>query len=187
MRRPAAALLLGAALAFGLPGPASGTAYDAPAAPAPPAPGITVALDRTALDTRIGQTFTFTSTVRNDGDETLTGLVAHLNVLGLDPSVYVDPEDWSSERTQFLDPLPGQDRDELSWEVQAVSPGALALYVTVTAKQGSADVTTSKALRLSVTQARKLNATDAAPLVLGMPAGVVLLTGLAALRRRRLR
>ncbi len=46
MRRPAAALLLGAALAFGLPGPASGTAYDAPAAPAPPAPGITVALDR---------------------------------------------------------------------------------------------------------------------------------------------
>ncbi len=148
---------------------------------------VAVALDRTALDTRIGQTFTFTSTVRNDGDETLTGLVAHLNVLGLDPSVYVDPEDWSSERTQFLDPLPGQDRDELSWEVQAVSPGALALYVTVTAKQGSADVTTSKALRLSVTQARKLNATDAAPLVLGMPAGVVLLTGLAALRRRRLR
>jgi hypothetical protein len=180
-------LLLGAALTAGLAGPATAVRYDDPAGSRTTTANVAVELDRTDLATGIGQRFTFTSTVRNNGDDALDGLVAHLNVLGLEPSVYVDPEDWSSERTQFLDELPAHGSEELSWEVQAVSPGALAIYVTVTAKQGSADVTASSALRVSVTQARKLNAADAAPLVLGMPAAVVLLIGLTAFRRRGLR
>jgi hypothetical protein len=148
---------------------------------------ISVELDRTELSTSIGQRFGFTSTIRNNSDEPMEGVVAHLNVLGLDPDIYVDPEDWSSDRTQFLDPLPAHESARLTWEVQAVSPGDLAIYVTVTRQEGADDVTASKALRVSVAQARKLNAAAAAPLVIGMPAGVLVLLVLATLRRRRRR
>jgi hypothetical protein len=148
---------------------------------------ISVELDRTELSTSIGQRFGFTSTIRNNSDEPMEGVVAHLNVLGLDPDIYVDPEDWSSDRTQFLDPLPAHESARLTWEVQAVSPGDLAIYVTVTRQEGVDDVTASKALRVSVAQARKLNAAAAAPLVIGMPAGVLVLLVLATLRRRRRR
>jgi len=158
-----------------------------PASAAAGAPGVTVELDRTDLSTKIGQRFDFRSTIRNDSDEPMEGVVAHLNVLGLDPRIYVDPEDWSSERTQFVDELAAHESEQLDWEVQAVSPGDLALYVTVTMRQGADDVTSSKALKVSVAQARKLNAAAAAPLVLGMPAAVVLLLVLATVRRRRLR
>lgn len=148
---------------------------------------VSVELDRTELSTSIGQRFGFTSTIRNNSDEPMEGVVAHLNVLGLDPDIYVDPEDWSSERTQFLDPLPAHESARLTWEVQAVSPGDLAIYVTVTRQEGADDVTASKALRVSVAQARKLNAAAAAPLVIGMPAGVLVLLVLATVRRRRRR
>jgi hypothetical protein len=148
---------------------------------------ISVELDRTELSTSIGQRFGFTSTIRNNSDEPMEGVVAHLNVLGLDPDIYVDPEDWSSDRTQFLDPLPAHESARLTWEVQAVSPGDLAIYVTVTRQEGADDVTASKGLRVSVAQARKLNAAAAAPLVIGMPAGVLVLLVLATLRRRRRR
>jgi hypothetical protein len=148
---------------------------------------ISVELDRTELSTSIGQRFGFTSTIRSNSDEPMEGVVAHLNVLGLDPDIYVDPEDWSSDRTQFLDPLPAHESARLTWEVQAVSPGDLAIYVTVTRQEGADDVTASKALRVSVAQARKLNAAAAAPLVIGMPAGVLVLLVLATLRRRRRR
>ena len=38
-----------------------------------------------------------------------SGLVAHLNIVGLSSGIYVDPEDWSEERTKFVPPLaPGE-------------------------------------------------------------------------------
>jgi hypothetical protein len=175
MRRVLAGFLLCAAVLTPEPAVATGAA------------DISVELDRTELSTSIGQRFGFTSTIRNDSDEPMEGVVAHLNVLGLDPDIYVDPEDWSSDRTQFLDPLPAHESARLTWEVQAVSPGDLAIYVTVTRQEGADDVTASKALRVSVAQARKLNAAAAAPLVIGMPAGVLVLLVLATLRRRRRR
>ena len=54
---------------------------------------VSVQVDPTTVSTSIGQRFRLTSTVRNDSDRAVSGLVAHLNVLGLEPEVYVDPED----------------------------------------------------------------------------------------------
>jgi len=183
MRRRGAAVLLFLCAAVGSPAsavPAGGSTAGGFA-------DVSIELDRQQLATSIGNRFEFTSTIRNDGDEPLVGVVAHLNVLGLEPSIYVDPEDWSSERTQFIDELPAHESEELTWEVQAVSPGDLALYVTATSRQKADDVATSKALRVSVAQARKLNAAGSAPLVLGMPALMLVLVAIATLRRRRLR
>ena len=92
---------------------------------------LTVTVDRSTLDTRIGAHFTFTTTVSNDDDRPMTGLVAHLNVLSVEPDVYVDPEDWSSDRTRYLGTLLPDVPRTITWSIHAVNTGSLAAYVTV--------------------------------------------------------
>jgi hypothetical protein len=164
-----------------------------PAAAAAPAnlaaapAGLSVTLDRTVVSTTIGQRFSFTSAVRNDGDRPVPAVVAHLNVLSLDPDVYVDPEDWSSSRTSYAGTLAPHATARLAWNVQAVNTGRFVLYVAVTAEQGAAGVAASDTLRLEVAEQRTLDAGGILPLAAAMPATVLLLIGLVARRRRRLR
>ena len=148
---------------------------------------VSVRVDPTTVSTSIGQRFPLTSTVRNDGDRPVSGLVAHLNVLSLDPDVYVDPEDWSSQRTIYLDPVPAHAATRLDWTVQAVNSGRLVIYVAVTASQGTDAVAASNTLRLAVASQRTVEAGGILPLALAMPAAVLLLTGFVGYRRRRLR
>lgn len=146
-----------------------------------------VELDPATVSTGIGQRFSFTSTVRNASDQPMSGLVAHLNVLGLDPDVYVDPEDWSSQRTIYLDPLPAHAVTRLGWTVQAVNSGRLVIYVTVSAQQGTDAVAASNTLRLAVAEQRTLDAGGILPLAVAVPTTILLLAVFAAGRRRRLR
>jgi len=184
MRATIAALLLVAAVTP----PAAGASLPVPtAAPPSAAAAVSVQLDPTTVSTSVGQRFSFTSTVRNDSDQPMPGLVAHLNVLGLDPDVYVDPEDWSSQRTNYLDPLPAHASTRLAWTVQAVNSGRLVIYVAVTAKQGTDAVVASNTLRLAVAQQRTVDAGGILPLAVAVPTAILLLTGFAAHRRRRLR
>jgi hypothetical protein len=157
------------------------------AAASPEPPAVSVALDRTTIATTIGQRFAFTSTVRNDGDRPVPAVIAHLNVLSLDPDVYVDPEDWSTSRTAYAGTLAAHATTRLTWNVQAVNTGRFVLYVAVTAEQGAASVAASNTLRLGVAQQRTLNAGGILPLAATVPAAVLVLTGLAARRRRSLR
>jgi hypothetical protein len=89
MRATVAALLLAAAIT---PGAVAAHLPRSTTSPVvPDSSAASVQLDRTTLSTSIGQRFSFTSTIHNDSDQPRSGLVAHLNVLGLDPDVYVDP------------------------------------------------------------------------------------------------
>ena len=81
---------------------------------------VSIVLDRAQVATRIGHRFEFTSTIRN-GDRLLREPVAHLNVLSLEPDVYVDPEDWSSHRTVYLTTLAAHGSTTIRWDVQAVN------------------------------------------------------------------
>ena len=121
LRLSVAALLATAVMAAG----AAGTA----AAPAPSPSSVSVSLSRTSSSVKIGNSFGFTSTIANRGTSPLSGLVAHLNVLSFTHGVYVDPEDWSSNRTRYLDPLaPGQSTT-VNWSVKAVNGGDFGIYV----------------------------------------------------------
>jgi len=56
----------------------------------------TVSVSRAQISTDLGHRFSFRTTVVNHASTTARGLIAHLNIVGLDASVYVDPEDWST-------------------------------------------------------------------------------------------
>lgn len=182
---PAARTALGCAALLALLSLAAvSAAGHAPAAAQAGPDPIVVELDQRELDVGPGEKLSFVSTVRNEGSTMLEGYVAHLNVLTTDEDVYVDPEDWSPERTQYLEPLPAGRSAELSWSVQAVTSGPLILYVSVTSPDTDA-VVSSGPLELTVHGQRVVDSAGVAPVVLWTPAGVLLLLGAAIARRRR--
>jgi len=144
---------------------------------------VAVSLSRTEVTTSIGESFGFDSEIRNTGTGPLSGLVAHLNVAGLSSGIYVDPEDWSEERTKFLSPLAPGESTSVAWNVKAVTGGRAAIYVVVL--PGRSEPAVSPAMDVRIAETKDLNSGGVLPLALGVPA----LLGFAtiAVRRRRSR
>jgi hypothetical protein len=174
VRRPLAAALAALALAL------------APATAA--AATVSVTLDRPTVATGLGKRFTVRSTIRNTGPRDASGLIAHLNVLSLRSGVYVDPEDWSTQRTRYLDAIPAGGSATVTWRLQAVNAGRFAVYVAVVDPAVEArPPTVGPALRVRVADRRTLDAGGILPLAVGVPAAVGAAAGTLALRRRRRR
>jgi hypothetical protein len=180
----AVALLVGVALLAPVSSAAAALPPSSSVRAAEAGPAVTVELDTDRADAGPGERLSFVSTVRNTGDQEITGLVAHLNILTTDPDVYVDPEDWSPRRTQYVDVLAPGDTAEVSWNVQAVTSGPLILFVSVTSLDGDR-VVSSGPLRMTVHGQRVVESTRVLPLVLWTPAAVLVLLGATLVRRRR--
>jgi peptidoglycan hydrolase-like protein with peptidoglycan-binding domain len=148
---------------------------------------VSVTVDRIGVATGLGKRFAFRSTVVNTGPGEARGLVAHLNVASLRPGVYVDPEDWSTSRTRYLDPIPAGGRATVRWSLQAVNAGSFAVYVAVLpARAAGRPPTVGRTVQVTVAERRTLDAGGILPLALGVPAVLGLAAGGLALRRRRL-
>jgi hypothetical protein len=138
---------------------------------------LTVSVDRTLVSTKLGKKIVFHARIANRGAHTATGLIAHLNVLSLRNGTYVDPEDWSSHRTQYMRPIPARSAVTTTWRVEAVNDGSFGVYVAVLPASGVArPPTTSPTVHLLVAQKKTLNSGGIVPLALGIPG---LLGGLA--------
>ena len=184
MRRAGALIALALSLWLALIGvhPAASGSTPSPRADRP---GVVIEITPPSVSTRVGDHFSFTTTVRNDGAEPLDHLVAHLNILSLDPSVYVDPEDWSSTRTRYLPVLPPGHTTTISWSVQSVNTGHFLLYVAVASQAGSDAVAASPVLRATIASRRTLNPAGILPVALAVPAVLLALWGVQSMRRRR--
>ena len=145
---------------------------------------VEVQIDRPRISTEIGGKFTFTSTVVNRGTTPAEGLIAHLNILSLRPGVYVDPEDWASQRTRYLRPIPPGGALPVTWHVQAVNVGSFGVYVAVLSEGSASPPATGPTLELTVAERETLGSGGILPLVVGVPALLVLLTVVLRLRER---
>ena len=143
--------------------------------------------------TTLGDEFSLETVVRNPADAATGPLLAHLNIASVDGASYVDPEDWSSERSQELSLRPGESRT-LSWDIQAVNSGRFAVYVVVLPTASSpagGPVTPSLAVSPMVTvevaTRSTLNAGGALKVILTMPVllGITAILTRLRIRRRR--
>ncbi len=145
--------------------------------------GTRVTVDRTSVSTALGRTFSFSTTVAGGGSN--ESLVAHLNILSVRPGVYVDPEDWSSNRTRYLGVLPEGHSVRIHWTLKAVNGGTFAAYVSVLPERAGGQVpANSPAVQIAVTERQTLNSGGILPLAAGIPA---LLAALALVVRRQRR
>jgi hypothetical protein len=146
--------------------------------------GVEVQIDHPRISTELGGKFTFTSTVVNPGTTPADGLIAHLNILSIRPGVYVDPEDWASQRTRYLRPIPPGDALPVTWHVQAVNTGSFGVYVAVLSKRSASPPVTGPTLELTVAERDTLGSGGIVPLVVGVPALLGLLAVVLRLRGR---
>jgi hypothetical protein len=150
-----------------------------------PAPQLSATVDRGRISTQLGRSFEVRSTITNPGAAAARGLVAHLSVLSLRSTPYVDPEDWSPRRVVFLDPIPGGGSRTLRWRMTAVNAGTFGVYVTVLSTQpGAAPAPNTPTIDLRVSERRTLNAGGILPLSIAVPALLGVLAILLRLRRR---
>lgn len=166
----------------------SGVAFAPTAQAAEPSGDITVRVDRPRITLGVGEEFGFRTTITNHGSTTARNLVAHLNVLDLRGDVYVDPEDWSTARTKYLNPIPAGGSTTVTWGGQAVNSGRIGLYVAVLDRAGAPRAPAiGSTIRMDVSSRRNLNAGGVAPLAAGVPALLALLTLGVSFSRRRFR
>jgi hypothetical protein len=157
----------------------------APAAAAAAVDDVTVTVAPERIATQLGGKFSFASTITNDGATDARGLIAHLNVLSLRNGTYVDPEDWSTNRTRYLDPIPAGKSTTITWRMQAVNDGDFGIYVAVLPQDGApVPPVTGPTIHLDVAERMTLNAGGIVPLVLGIPAALGLLAVVVRIRRR---
>ena len=156
MRRPLAVAGIAVALL--------GAATPAAAAPAGP---VAVTMNRSSMAGLLGDRVPVQATVANTGSAATGRLVAHLDVVSLHEDVYVDPEDWSSQRTRYLPALTAGGSIAVPWTVKAVNSGHLVVYVTVL---GAGRPVAGPALDVRVAAHTTIDAGGALPLALGVPA-----------------
>jgi hypothetical protein len=153
------------------------TVLPAPALAAEPL-SVKVDAEPAQVSTVLGGRFKITTEVTNTGAGPSGEILAHLNVASIEGSVYVDPEDWSSNRSQQISLQPGESQ-KLSWEIQAVNAGHFAAYVVVVpygnTVAGDEDLMISPLVNVDVASRSTLTAGGALPVVVMVP----LLLGLA--------
>ena len=135
-----------------------------------------------------GDTFTFTSEIRNSGSEATPALIANLDFVAIDGGTYVDPEDWSAERTLPVAPIAADSTARLTWTVKTVLEGDVAAYVVVLPAPptlaADSPLAVSSAIQMHVEEHRALNPGGVLPTVLGVPLAVLLaFGGLRVVRR----
>jgi hypothetical protein len=142
-------------------------------------PSVQVVAEPARVETVLGGRFMITTEVTNTGAVPTGDILAHVNVASIEGTIYVDPEDWSSSRSQQLSLEPGESR-KLSWELQAVNSGHFAAYVVVvpfgSTVAGNEELAISPLVNVAVASRSTLTAQGALPVVLSVP----LLLGLAA-------
>ena len=155
-----------------------------------PAGGLTVSVSKSEVSTLTGATFTFTSEITNSGSEATPPLIVNLNFTATDNSTYIDPEDWSPQRTVSVDPIAAAASATQTWTVKPVLKGDVAVYVVVLpeppALASAGPLAASPPITVHVDEQRTLDPGGVLPVVLAVPAFLAAaFAGLRVARSRR--
>jgi uncharacterized repeat protein (TIGR01451 family) len=150
--------------------------------------GITI--DVTYQIVKTGDKILYNTVVTNNGPAEARSLVVAMNIINLDAAGdIVDPEDWSPQRTQYIDSIQAGQSKTLSWRVNAILDGNYLVYMVLvpepSGKEGTSTPVVSSGLHLTVAPFTKLNPGGVLPYAIGGP--VLLAGGMLLLYRARRR
>ena len=146
---------------------------------------LTISIDLEYATVKSGDQIEFTTVLTNIAAAPSPGVLVAMNIINLGKGDPVDPEDWSPERTQRVDPIDPGETAEQSWTVEAIIDGNYMVYMTVIADPGGRDATSlpiaSPGIHLTVTPYQSKNPGGVLPIAVGIP---LALTALTLLLRR---
>lgn len=140
---------------------------------------------------KTGDKFDFKTIVAYSATEDESpNMIVAMNIINLDgDGDPVDPEDWSPERTQYIEPLTPGESAEQNWTINTILDGDYMIYMVLIPEPEDPEATThpvvSSGIHLTVEAFARLNPGGVLPIALGMPGGLML--GMVFLRWRRRR
>jgi hypothetical protein len=152
---------------------------------------LAITMDRTYLQVRTGDEVDFQTLLENDGDRDSPPVIMALNIIKLTSTGdVVDPEDWSPERTQYVDSVSSHDAVRQNWTIEAILKGDYMVYLVAIPqpdKRSTSHPISGPGLHLAVGAFQRLNPQGVLPVVIAVPLGVAIaLLVLVRLRLRRL-
>ena len=185
-------VLAGPALALAFLAPTAMLATPAAlAAPAAATSGNTVQIttDLAYKTVNAGDTVKFSTVVKNTGTSASAPANVAMNIIKTGEGEPVDPEDWSPERTQGVDPLDPGESDEQPWTVNASLEGAYMIYLTVIPDPSGPDATSnpvsSPGIHLTVKAFAESNPGNVLPVAIATPLAMGFIALIPWWRRRR--
>jgi hypothetical protein len=139
---------------------------------------------------KTGDKVEYDTVVTNKGTETSSPLIVAMNVINLDAKGdTVDPEDWSPQRTQYMESLaPGESASQ-HWIINTILEGDYMVYMVLIPTPDSEDATSqpvaSSGIHLTVAPFTRLNPGGVLPYAVGIP--LLVLAGTIILYRLRRR
>jgi len=147
---------------------------------------ISIDLDYKAV--KAGESVFFNTIVKNNSSNESSALIVAMNIINLNAQGdVVDPEDWSPQRTQYIEKLGPGEENTLSWRVNAIFDGDYMIYIVlIPAPEGQGKTSqpiASSGIHLTATKFTRLNPGGVLPYAIGIP--VILLLGTFFVYRRR--
>jgi ABC-2 type transport system permease protein len=139
---------------------------------------------------KAGDPVLYHTVVTNHAAEASPPLTVAMNIINLDQKGgVVDPEDWSPERTQYIERLEPGESAKLAWRVNSILDGDYMVYMVAVPKPAGPKATShpvaSSGIHLTVTPFTRLNPGGVLPYAIGGP--VLLLLGIILVQRIRRR
>ncbi len=149
---------------------------------------IDIDMDYTVVKT--GDKVEFNTLVTNNDSEVSPPLIVAMNVINLDAKGdVVDPEDWSPQRTQYIDSLGSGESTNLAWIINTILDGDYMVYMVLIPAPSSTESTSqpiaSSGIHLTVTPFTRLNPGGVLPYVIGAPLLLMIVIILVYRRRRQ--
>ena len=147
-----------------------------------------ISIDLDVSMVKTGDKVEYNTTVTNHGAQASPPLIVAMNVINLDAKgEVVDPEDWSPQRTQYMDTLPAGQSASQHWIINTILEGNYMVYMVLIPAPGSAESTSlpiaSSGIHLTVAPFTRLNPGGVLPYAVGIP--VVVLVAILFLYRVR--
>ena len=149
-----------------------------------------IGVDMEYATVKAGDHIIYKTTVKNNGTAASPGLCLAMNIVNLNAAGdIVDPEDWSPQRTQYIEGLAAGESTTHEWRVNAILDGDYLIYMVVIPEPDGQNATSlptaSSGIHLVVTPFTKLNPGGVLPYAIGGP--IVLIMGIVFLYRLRRR
>jgi len=181
--------LAGPALALVLLAPQAALAAPAAAAASGSGDALLISTDVGYKTLNAGDSLDFKTVVKNSGTAESSPFNVAMNIVKTTKGDPVDPEDWSPERTQQVEPLGPGESAEQSWTVDAVLAGDYMVYLTVIPQPAGANATSnpvaSPAIHLTVKAFDQSNPAGVLPVAIGTPLVMIAIALIPRWRRRR--
>ena len=154
------------------------------------AEGFTISINKEYQQVKMGEKIEVATAITNNTPQASPSLIVAMNIINLDDAgAAVNPEDWSLERTQYIDSLKSGQSATLDWIINPVMEGDFMVYMVIIPETASVETTrypvAGPGIHLTVNPFPGLKSANILPIVIAEPILLLAITYFVYRHRRQ--